>query len=85
MPGSIGKNEIEAIATQISTGPLGLAHHKPETWAKPTCCFANVWKKVDLCGGTTRYGWTFHSRIKPGVGGYIFVTHHAVWNSPDGP
>jgi hypothetical protein len=84
MSGPIEMNEIEAIATKIGSGPLGLVYHQPEAWARPTCCFDNAWKKVELSGGRTRYGWTFHSRIKDGVGEYIFVTHHAVWNPPDG-
>lgn len=39
---------------------------------------------MELCGGRERYGWTFHSRIKEGIGEYLFVTHHSVWNRPDG-
>ena len=84
MVGPIAKEEIDAIAAKVGNGPLGLVHHQPEAWAQPACCFDNVWRKVELSGGRTRYGWTFHSRIKEGVGEYIFVTHHAVWNAPDG-
>lgn len=84
MPRQIEMDEIEAIAATISSDPLGLVHHQPEAWARPRCCFDNVWKKVKLSGGRTRYGWTFHARIKEGTGEYIFITHHAVWNSRDG-
>ena len=84
MPRPIAEKEIDAIAVKISRGPLGLVCHQPEAWARPKCCFSNVWRKVELSGGRTRYGWTFHSRINAGAGEYIFVTHHAVWNPPDG-
>jgi hypothetical protein len=84
MTGPIKMEEINAIAKQISTGPLGLAYHQPESWAEVANCFANSWRKVELSGGRTIYGWTFHSRMKEGVGDYIFVTHHAVWCRPDG-
>lgn len=83
MSGSIEMHEIEAIVAKISPDPLGLAYHQPELWAEVTNCFANSWRKVELSGGRIVYGWTFHSRIREGVGDYIYVTHHTVWNHPD--
>ena len=41
-------------------------------------------EKVKQDGGTGRFGWTFHLRIAPSLGAYLFVTHHAVWHAPDG-
>lgn len=59
-------------------------HYRPEAWAVPRNCFENSTEKVRRDGGAVRYGWTFHYRISPGIGEYLFVTHHAVWHSPDG-
>src|SRR5688572_28586176 len=80
----IAWEDIEAVATKISPGPLGLVYHEPERWAQTRCCFDNVWRKVELTGGRERYGWTFHLKTRPGVVEYLFVTLHAVWNPPDG-
>ena len=75
---------IKIFSATISHQPLGLAIHRPEHWARPTRCFENVLGKVGRDGGATRFGWTFHYRIAPGTGGYLFVIHHAVWHAPDG-
>jgi hypothetical protein len=75
---------IRVFADSISRQPLGLAIHSPEKWALPMRCFENVFEKVRRDGGAVRVGWTFHYRIAPGVGEYLFATHHAVWHAPNG-
>jgi hypothetical protein len=77
-------DDINRIASSISPITPGLVYHEPEPWAQPRACFANVWHKVEVSGGRHRYGWTFHPRTRPGVGEYIFLTRHAVWNHRDG-
>jgi hypothetical protein len=80
------KAHIDAIAPTISSQPLGLAYHRAEIWADASRCFENVSRKVSRDGGRTQFGWTFHHRFVkeiPGPG-YLFLTHHAVWNAPDG-
>ncbi|SRR5216684_2039796 len=80
------KARIDAIAPTISRQPLGLVSHLPESWAEAAKCFENVSRKVSQDGGRTQFGWTFHLRFVediPGPG-YLFLTHHAVWNAPDG-
>lgn len=74
---------IRRFVAEIGGEQLGLAHHRPERWAKPTCCIENVQKKVERDGGDGIFGWTFHDRFAEGVGHYLFATHHAVWHSPD--
>jgi hypothetical protein len=74
---------IDAFASMISRQPLGLAYHLPEPWAKAGRCFENVKEKVERESGAVRFGWTFHYRVAPGTGEYLFVTHHAVWHAPD--
>jgi hypothetical protein len=85
-PALIAKR-INKIAEEIcSRSLLGLVHNRPELWAQPAGCFANVIRKVAQDGGRSRFGWTFHHRFverTPGPG-YLFITHHAVWNAPDG-
>lgn len=76
---------IKEFAATISRQPIGLAYHRPEPWASVLCCFANAAEKVRREGrGMVRYGWTFHYRVAEGKGGYLFATHHAVWNLPEG-
>lgn len=76
---------IEKFAAIISHQPLlGLVEHCPEHWCKPSHCFENVLEKIRRDGGYIRFGWTFHYRIAQDIGGYLFVTHHAVWHAPDG-
>jgi hypothetical protein len=80
------KARIDAIAPTISAQPLGLAYHRPESWADSSRCFENVSRKVAQDGGRTQFGWTFHLRFAeqiPDVA-YLFLTHHAVWHAPDG-
>lgn len=77
-------DDINQIAAQVAPQPPGLIYHEPEPWALPRACFANAWRKVELSGGRHRYGWTFHLKVRPGIGEYLFLTHHAVWNHPDG-
>lgn len=75
---------MERFAATISKQQMGLVKYRPEPSAQPTQCFANVMEKVRRDGGRGQTGWTFHYRIRPNVGGYLFVTHHAVWYAPDG-
>jgi hypothetical protein len=82
MPFSI--DDINRIAAQVVPEPPGLIYYVPEPWALPRACFANAWRKVELSGGRHRYGWTFHLKVRPGMGEYLFLTHHAVWNHQDG-
>lgn len=73
---------IEGIARQMSRQPLGVALHKPESWALPTNCFRNVERKVRESGGRAQFGWTFHHRFAEKIPGhplYLYLTHHAVW------
>jgi hypothetical protein len=86
MPKPMDANEgVKAFAATISRQPMGLAYHRPEPWAGLLRCFANAAEKVRREGrGMVRYGWTFHYRVAEGKGGYLFATHHAVWNTPEG-
>jgi hypothetical protein len=80
------KTRIDAISKSISAQPLGLAYHRPEAWANPARCFENAARKAAQDGGRLQFGWTFHHRLVerlPGPG-YLFLTHHAVWNAPSG-
>ena len=82
---SISKSELDNIARTLGAGPMGLAHYRPESWARAHFCFMNALAKAEQAGGAVVYGWTFHSRqvaAIPGPG-YLFVTHHAVWHAPD--
>ena len=79
-------DRINELAPTISSQPLGLAYHRPESWALASRCFENATRKAAEAGGLCRFGWTFHHRYAdtvPGVG-YLFVTHHAVWHAPIG-
>jgi hypothetical protein len=78
---------FDGVTAQISEGPLGLAYHRPEIWAEATRCFQNVARKVRESGGRIIYGWTFHNRFAERLDGnppYLYVTHHAVWQCPNG-
>jgi hypothetical protein len=77
---------INSVALITSRQSLGLVHHRPERWAQPAGCIENVARKVTMDGGRAQYGWTFHHRFVetiPGPG-YLFLTHHAVWQAPTG-
>ena len=79
------KDIIDSVARSISSGPIGLAKHKPEPWAEPLQCFENVGRMVEQKGGRVLHGWTFHVRFAenlPGLPPYLYVTHHAVWHAP---
>lgn len=78
---------INAVARQVSKQPMGLALHKPESWAEATNCFRNVERKVAESRGRAQFGWTIHHRLAEKIEGlplYLYLTHHAVWISPDG-
>ena len=77
---------VKAFAATISTQPIGLADHHPESWAKPGWCFDNVARKIGQDGGRVQFGWTFHHCYVANIPspGYLFANHHAVWHSPDG-
>src|SRR6266545_3012461 len=77
---------VKAIAPTVSGQPLGLAYHRPESWADAARCFENAARKVSQDGGRTQFGWTFHLRFVEDIPGaaYLFLTHHAVWNALDG-
>jgi hypothetical protein len=72
---------IERFMRQRGAGPLGLARHAPEPWARVTDCIANVLSKVERDGGCEVFGWIFSPRFNPEYGCYLVATHHAVWNS----
>ena len=77
---------INTIADQISSQSLLLlASHRPEPWAQPARCFDNVARKIAQDGGSGFFGWTFHHQLVERVPrpGYVFITHHAVWQRPD--
>ncbi|HZR03037.1 MAG TPA: hypothetical protein VFA81_07690 [Burkholderiales bacterium] len=80
------KGQLDAFARTISKEPMGLAHHVPEPWAKPTRCFENAAAKVRESGGRVRFGWMFHFRqvLQLGGAGYLIAVHHAVWHAPNG-
>ncbi len=77
---------LEVFARSISREPLGLAFHRPETWARPTRCFENAIRQAEQMGGRALFGWMFHYRVVediPGPG-YLIAVHHAVWHAPAG-
>jgi hypothetical protein len=76
--------QVEEVRAKAGGGPAALALHMPEPWAQVLTCFDNVDNKVGLAGGRRRLGWTFHFRREPGVGLFAWLTHHAVWEHPDG-
>jgi hypothetical protein len=76
-------NKIQEFAVEIGSTSLCQAFHQPEKKARPSCCFQNVWDKVDRDDGNILYGWTFNSRINAEYGEYLIATHHAVWRAPD--
>ena len=75
---------IEGFARSRKANILGLAYYRPDPNALPTHCIQNVSNKVDQDGGAAKYGWTFHHRVNPDFGDYLFATHHAVWHNPNG-
>lgn len=76
---------LKVFAATISSQPMGLAYHRPEPWAGVLRCFVNAAEKVRREErGQVRYGWTFHDRVAVGKGAYLFATHHAVWQAPEG-
>lgn len=77
------EQDIESFAQRIGGGPLGLAHHRPESWAIATNCLGNVLKKVEKSAGRSIYGWMFQLKL-PAFGEYLIAIHHAVWCSPVG-
>ena len=80
--GGVARADIDRFARSISSGPLGLAHHRPQPWASPHTCYNNASEMASREGGCIRCGWTFHVRTRPGIGDYVFATPHAVWHSP---
>jgi hypothetical protein len=79
------RKHLDAFAATISSQRIGLALHRPESWAQPTFCFENIRRKVEQDGGRRQFGWMFHCRIVldiPGPG-YFIAVHHAVWHAPD--
>ena len=75
---------IENFAKTISKQILGLVYHRPTPEAKATNCISNVLSFIERNGGGIKFGWTFHHRISPEFGDYLFSTHHAVWHNPNG-
>jgi hypothetical protein len=73
---------IKDFAQTISHQPLGLASYRPESWARTTHCFENVFEKVRRDGGRAQFGWIFHPRLSPGNGQYLIASHHAAWHAP---
>jgi hypothetical protein len=80
------KATIDRIAPTLSQGPMGLAQHRSEYWAKANRSFENVAEKVLYDGGASVSGWVFSYRSGDGIPapGYLLVSHHAVWHAPDG-
>ena len=76
-------NKVQEFAAEIGSDLLCQAFHQPEKKARPSCCFQNVWDKVDRDDGNILYGWTYNLRINAEYGEYLMATHHAVWCAPD--
>ena len=76
-------NKVQEFAAEIGSASLCQAFHQPEKKARPSCCFQNVWDKVDRDDGNILYGWTFNHRINAEYGEYLMATHHAVWCRSD--
>ncbi|WP_316162843.1 hypothetical protein [Bradyrhizobium sp. SZCCHNRI20481] len=84
---SVSDAIFATIGKQVSQQPIELVVHRPEPWARPTDCFRNVARKIAECGGSAQSGYTFHHRFAQNIEGlplYIYLTHHAVWVSPEG-
>lgn len=84
---SVSDATFAAIGKQVSQQPIELVAHRPEPWALSTDCFRNVAQKIADSGGSAQCGYTFHHRFAQKIEGlplYIYLTHHAVWVSPEG-
>lgn len=75
---------IDEFAKTRGSTSLVLVYHKPDRNARPTHCIQNVLSRIDQQGGIIKYGWTFHHRVNPEFGDYMFATHHAIWYNPEG-
>lgn len=53
---------------------------KTESYAKPSFCFPNVHRKIELDGGSIQHGWVIWERL----GQFLEAEFHAVWKSPEG-
>lgn len=81
MDESILQHHLDNAAKHINGGQIGLASLQPESWAKPLCCYENVFTKVKQSGGIPVFGWSF--LLKHAVqGDYLVAQHHAVWGLP---
>src|ERR1035438_6630677 len=76
---------ISAFASTISTGPLGLAKYRPESWGQQTRCFENVGRKVQQDRGRGQNGWMFQYKYLADDNrlDYLLAIHHAVWGSEE--
>lgn len=84
---SLSDATLAAIGKEVSQQPIALVIHRPEQWAKPTDCFRNVARKIAEDGGGAQCGYTIHHRFAQKIEGlplYVYLTHHAVWVSPEG-
>ncbi len=73
------ERSINAFATQLSCIKPGLVPHRPELWAKHTCCIENVILKCERGGGGAAFGYYFVNRLSKEHGQYLSATFHAIW------
>jgi hypothetical protein len=76
-------SSIDLFSQQICNRKPSLVPHRPEEWAKHTCCIENVLDKVERDGGGGDFGWYFMPRCSADYGNYLVATHHAIWISSD--
>jgi hypothetical protein len=74
---------LHQFCTEINGGNPITVVSRPEAWAMPDYCFANVDRKVKECGGTVRFGWHFLQVPVGAAPGILTAVHHAVWESPE--
>jgi hypothetical protein len=59
-------------------------HFRNEPSAKPNECYANCTAKAKTDGGKVVVGWRHDRAIQDGPDLIATLTHHAVWESPEG-
>ena len=72
---------LRQFASTISTGPLGMVDHAPESWAEPMHSIKNVVQKLKRDGGRALLGWVFLDRESLQYGPYLVAAHHAIWSA----
>lgn len=80
----MNKADINAFAHSINKQTkIGLVPYAPESWARQTMCFYNVYEKIEKSGGRVQFGWMFNLRRAAKILGnpeYVIAIHHAVWH-----